>query len=159
MAFLSSYLHLCLRIICSRVINHFYTSAPLLEIEFQKMRDLESLWIHQAVFVRRSLSLQKAKEKWPYYVDPTWLSTQFKLDWPFTQTMYIIQSPNHVWVQSYITQVSTLNFDLILWHTQLIMSKMLNHGWNHGLFISLFKLIPCPMHWIIYVLAYLNFIF
>ena len=37
--------------------------------------------------------------------------------------------------------------------------KMLNHGLNHGLFISLFKLIPCPMHWIIYVLAYLNFIF
>ena len=33
-------------------------------------------------------------------------------------------------------------------------SKML----NHGLFLSLFKLIPCPTHWIICGLAYLNFI-
>ena len=48
-------------------------------------------------------------------------------------------------------------------HTQLIVcavklychSKML----NHGLFLSLFKLIPCPIDWIVYVLAYLNFIF
>ena len=37
--------------------------------------------------------------------------------------------------------------------------KMLNHGLNHGLFLSLFKLIPCHIHWIVYVLAYLNFIF
>jgi hypothetical protein len=40
-----------------------------------------------------------------------------------------------------------------------VYSKMLNHGWNHGLFLSLFKLIPCPIHWIVYVLAYLSFIF
>ena len=40
-----------------------------------------------------------------------------------------------------------------------VCSKMLNHGLNHGLFLSLFKLIPCPIHWIVYVLAYLNFIF
>jgi hypothetical protein len=37
-------------------------------------------------------------------------------------------------------------------------NEMLNHGLNHGLFISLLKLIPCPIHWIVYVLAYLNFI-
>ena len=36
-----------------------------------------------------------------------------------------------------------------------VCSKML----NHGLFLSLFKLIPCPIHWIVYVLDYLNFIF
>ena len=36
-----------------------------------------------------------------------------------------------------------------------VCSKML----NHGLFLSLFKLIPYPTHWIVYVLAYLNFIF
>ena len=36
-----------------------------------------------------------------------------------------------------------------------VCSRML----NHGLFLSLFKLIPCPIHWIVYVLAYLNFIF
>ena len=49
---------------------------------------------------------------------------------------------------------STLNIDLLLWQTQ-----MLNYGLNHVLFLSLFKLIPCPMHWIVYMLAYLNFIF
>ena len=27
-----------------------------------------------------------------------------------------------------------------------VCSKMLNHGLNHGLFLSLFKLIPCPIH-------------
>ena len=40
-----------------------------------------------------------------------------------------------------------------------VCSKMLNHGLNHGLYVSLFKLTPCPIHWIVYVLAYLNFIF
>ena len=28
----------------------------------------------------------------------------------------------------------------------LCVHKMLNNGLNHGLFISLFKLIPCPIH-------------
>ena len=36
-----------------------------------------------------------------------------------------------------------------------VCSKML----NHGLFLSLFKLIPCPIHWIVYVLDYLNSVF
>ena len=40
-----------------------------------------------------------------------------------------------------------------------VCSKMLNHGSNHGLFLSLFKLIPCPIHWIVYVLAYIVLIF
>ena len=52
---------------------------------------------------------------------------------------------------------STLNIDLILWHTQLIVSAV--NGLNHGLFLSLFKVTPSPIHWIVYVLAYLNFIF
>jgi hypothetical protein len=30
-------------------------------------------------------------------------------------------------------------------HT-IVCSKMLNHGLNNGLFLSLFKLIPCPIH-------------
>ena len=42
-------------------------------------------------------------------------------------------------------------------HNWLCEQKMLNHGLNHGLFLSLFKLIPCPIHWIVCVLAYLNF--
>ena len=27
-----------------------------------------------------------------------------------------------------------------------VYSKMLNYGLNHGLFLSFFKLIPCPIH-------------
>ena len=46
----------------------------------------------------------------------------------------------------------------VAYTTDCVCSKMLNHGWNHGLnhrlFLSLFKLIPCPIHWIVYVLAY-----
>ena len=41
----------------------------------------------------------------------------------------------------------------------MCVHKMLNHGLIHGFFLSLFKLKPCPMHWIVCVLAYLNFIF
>ena len=48
---------------------------------------------------------------------------------------------------------STLNIELILWHTQLIVCAI--KCWNHGFFLSLFKLI----HWILCVLAYLNLIF
>ena len=38
---------------------------------------------------------------------------------------------------------------------------MLNHGLNHGVFLLLFKLISCPIHWIVcvsaYWISYLNF--
>ena len=34
-----------------------------------------------------------------------------------------------------------------------VSSKMLNHGLNHGIFLSLFKHIPCPINWIVYVLV------
>ena len=43
-----------------------------------------------------------------------------------------------------------------------VCRKMLNHGLKFKscfFFHSLFTLIPCPIHWIVYVLAYLNFIF
>ena len=40
-----------------------------------------------------------------------------------------------------------------------VCSKILNHGLNHGFFLSLFKLISCPIHYIIFVLAYSNFKF
>ena len=39
-----------------------------------------------------------------------------------------------------------------------VCSKILNHDLNHGLFISFFKLISCHIHWIVYVLVYINFI-
>ena len=38
-------------------------------------------------------------------------------------------------------------------------SKMLNRGLSHAFFLSLFKLVPCPIYWIVCVLAYSNFIF
>ena len=60
-------------------------------------------------------------------------------------------APGSVQTKLYIP--STLNIDLILWHC--VCSKML----NLRLFLSLFKLIPCPIHWIVCVLAYLNLIF
>ena len=42
---------------------------------------------------------------------------------------------------------STLNIDLILWHTQLIVcAENSNQGLNHGVFLSPFKLTPCPIH-------------
>ena len=44
-------------------------------------------------------------------------------------------------------------------HNWLCVQKMLNHGLNHGFFLSLFKLISCPIYWIACALAYLNFIF
>ena len=44
---------------------------------------------------------------------------------------------------------STLNIDLPYTEAftiDFVCSKMLNHGLNHWLFLSLFKLIPCPIH-------------
>ena len=49
------------------------------------------------------------------------------------------------WAKLYMP--STLNIDLILSHTQLIVcAENLNHGLNQGFFLSLFKLILCPKH-------------
>ena len=42
-------------------------------------------------------------------------------------------------------------------HTFECVCSKINHGLNHGLFISLLKLILCPIHWIVCVFAYLNF--
>ena len=36
-------------------------------------------------------------------------------------------------------------------HTIECVCSKINHGLNHGLFISLLKLILCPMHWIAYM--------
>ena len=62
------------------------------------------------------------------------------------------------YTQSYIFQVLqtlTLYCGIHNW----LRSKMLNHGLSHGLFLSLFKLIPCSIHWIVHVfhISYLNF--
>ena len=52
------------------------------------------------------------------------------------------------------------NWPYTLAHTiDCVCSKMLSNGLNHGLFISLIMLIPDPICWIVYLLAYLNFIF
>ena len=44
-------------------------------------------------------------------------------------------------------------------HTIDCVYRILNHGFNRGFFLSLFKLIHCPINWIVCRLAYLNFIF
>ena len=42
------------------------------------------------------------------------------------------------------------NWPYTVAHTiNCVCSKMLNHALNHGLFLSLFTLIPCPIHWIV----------
>ena len=51
---------------------------------------------------------------------------------------------------------STLNFDLILWHIQLIVWAENVKSWFKS---WVFKLIFCPIQWIVCLLAYLNFIF
>ena len=59
--------------------------------------------------------------------------------------------------QSYtyqVLQTLTLYCGTLNW---LCVQKMLNHGLNHG--FLLIKLISCPIHWIVCVLAYLNLIF
>ena len=56
-----------------------------------------------------------------------------------------------------VKQMKVLKFNIL--QIISVSSKMLNHGLNHGLFLSLFKLTPCPIHWIVYVLACLYFIF
>ena len=70
----------------------------------------------------------------------------------FHQWMISVAPPHFMWGHLKLYIPSTLNIDLIL-----CVQKMLNHGLNHGFFLSLFKLISCPRHWIVYVLAYLNF--
>ena len=42
-------------------------------------------------------------------------------------------------------------------HHWLWVQKILNHGLNHGFFLSLFKLIFFPIHLIVCVISYLNF--
>ena len=46
-------------------------------------------------------------------------------------------------------------------HTNQLCAEILiwNHGFNHGFFLSLLKLTDFPIHWIVCVLVYLNFIF
>ena len=71
----------------------------------------------------------------------------------------------NLWVmsRSFTSKVdipSTLNIDLILWHTQLIVCAENVKSWfKSRVFLLLFKLISCPIHWNVCFLAYLYFIF
>ena len=55
---------------------------------------------------------------------------------------------------------STLNIDLILWHTHLIVcaEKWITHDLIHDFHFTFQAYIPCPIHWMVHVLAYLDFI-
>ena len=47
--------------------------------------------------------------------------------------------------QSYMSQVLYTVAHII----DCVCSKMLYHGLNHGVFLSLLKLLPCHIHWIV----------
>ena len=86
-----------------------------------------------------------------------------KWNWLFasnkTRQALLKQASKQVYVK-FIYPKYSKHWPYTVTHTiDCVCSKMLNHSLNHGLFLSLFKLIPCPIHWIVYVLAYLNFIF
>ena len=66
------------------------------------------------------------------------------------QTRKRVYSRSGAWQAAKLYIPSTLNIDLILCHTQLIVKS---------LFLSLFKLMSCPIHWVLCALAYSNFMF
>ena len=81
---------------------------------------------------------------------------QWILRWKLS--LCITQQHSVVGAKLYIP--STLNIDLILWHSQLIVCAGNVKSWfKSWVFPFHFKLISCPIHWIVRVLAYLNFIF
>ena len=93
--FLSSYLHLCQGIICSRVINH-YSFAPLLEMEFQKMLNLPTHSIYiKPLFAVLSLFKRPKKNDLIMLIPPDF---QLNLNWIglSLKPWYIIHSPIHV---------------------------------------------------------------
>ena len=57
--------------------------------------------------------------------------------------------------KSYIP--STLNIDLILWHTQVIVCAVNVKSWVIS--FTYINPIPCHIRWIKYVVAYVNFLF
>ena len=61
----------------------------------------------------------------------------------------------HIWPMSKVIYPKySKHWPYTVAHTiDCVCSKMLNHGLNHGLFLSIFKLIPCPIHRIVYVKA------
>ena len=83
----------------------------------------------------------------------TFMAYQFCPQSPFLKSLESLET-FFFKMSDYLTR----NSKLYIPSTWLCMQKMLNHGLNHGFFLLLFKLISCPIHWILCVLAYLNFI-
>ena len=94
LSFLSSYLHLCQGIICSRVINH-YSVAPLLEMEFQKCSISQLTQYTSSLCSHLSLFKRPKKNDLIMLIPPDF---QLNLNWIglSLKPWYIIHSPIHV---------------------------------------------------------------
>ena len=83
--------------------------------------------------------------------------------WPricWKHLLYYVLWPSKIDLAKVIYPKYSKHWPYTVTHTiDCVCSKMLYHGLNHGLNLSLFKLISCHIHWIVYVLVYLNFIF
>ena len=81
--------------------------------------------------------------------------------WYFHETEYFLLPDNIFGLrQSYLPKTYSKHWPYTVAYTSdCVISNMLNHGLNQGLLLSFFKLTPCTIHWIVYVLANLNFIF
>ena len=109
---------------------------------------------------QKKLWAQKAKDSQVLTTSSTWVNYSLK-SWGLQacKRSYSCNKITTTWIKVIYPKYSE-HWPFIVAHTiDCVCSKMLNQGLNHGLFLSLFKLIPCPIHWIVYVLAYLNFIF
>ena len=69
---------------------------------------------------------------------------------------FVVRSDEHITILHFskvIYPKHSKNWPCSVAHTiDCVFCKMLNHGLNHVLCLLLFKLIPCPIHWILYVL-------
>ena len=94
LSFLSSYLHLCQGIICSRVINH-YSVAPLLEMEFQKCSIFQLTQYTSSLCSQVSLFKRPKKNDLIMLIPPDF---QLNLNWIglSLKPWYITHSPTHV---------------------------------------------------------------
>ena len=98
------------------------------------------------IFIALTILMSASEQCTFLYRNPHTLTVYIRKKWlhkrMFEPKLYVPSTPKH-WTY---TVAHTID---------CVCSKLL----NHGLFISLFKRIPCHIHWIVYVLAYWNFIF
>ena len=110
----------------------------------------------------REIFLLSRKDWWNFLSDSLFLSLQSSVDQGFFCELSVCYSKSsEIFAQIKVVHPKySKHWPYTVAYTiNCVCSKVLNLGLNHGLFLSLFKLTPCPIHWTVYVLAYLNFIF